>query len=67
MVAKRTYAVLAKGIPRRMIEKRVEEEIRIDIKKRNKIIIARCRKRIPRSSNARFGLLLIKVKVVAVV
>ena len=67
MVAKQTYTVLAKGIPRGIIDKRAEEEIKADIEKRNKVIIARCRRRIPRSSNARFGLLLIKVEVVAIV
>ena len=66
-VAKRTYAVLAKGIPRGMIEKRAEEEIKADIEKRNKATIARCRRRIPRSSDARFGLLLIEVEAVATV
>ena len=50
-----------------MINKRVEEEIKADIKKRNKVIIARCRRRILRSSNARFGLLLIKVEAVTIV
>ena len=64
-VAKQTYAVLAKGIPRGIIEKRAEEEIKADIKKRNKVTIARCRRRIPRSSNARFGSLLIEVEAVA--
>ena len=66
-VAKRTYMVLAKGIPRGMIEKRAEEEIKADIEKRNEATIARCRKRIPRSSNARFGSLLIEVEAVATV
>ena len=65
-VVKRTYTVLAKGIPRGIIEKRAEEEIKADIKKRNKATIARCRRRIPRSSNTRFSLLLIKVKAVAI-
>ena len=67
VVAKQTYIVLAKGIPRGIIEKRAEEEIKADIEKRNEVIIARCRRRILRSSNARFGLLLIKVKAVAIV
>ena len=66
MVAKRTYIVLAKGIPRGIIDKRVEEKIKADIKKRNKVIIARYRRRIPRSSNARFGLLLIEVEAVTI-
>ena len=63
-VAKRTYAVLAKGIPRGIIDKRAEEEIKADIEKRNEVTIARCRRRILRSSDARFGLLLIEVEAV---
>ena len=66
MVAKQTYVVLAKGIPRGMIDKRAEEEIKADIKKRNKVIIARYRRRILRSSDARFGLLLIEVEAIAI-
>ena len=62
-----TYTVLAKGILRGIIDKRAEEEIKTDIKKRNKVIIARYRRRILRSSNTRFGLLLIKVKLVTTV
>ena len=67
VVAKQTYIVLAKGIPRGIIDKRAEEEIKADIKKRNKVIIARYRRRILRSSNARFSLLLIKVEAVTIV
>ena len=66
-VVKRTYTVLAKGIPRGIINKRAEEEIKADIKKRNEVIIARYRRRILRSSDARFGSLLIEVKAVATV
>ena len=67
VVIKQTYIVLAKGIPRGIINKRVEEEIKVDIKKRNEVIITRYKRRILRSSNARFSLLLIKVKAVAIV
>ena len=66
-VVKRTYIVLAKGIPRGIIDKRAEEEIKADIKKRNEVIIARYRRRILRSSNARFSLLLIEVEAVTIV
>ena len=49
-----------------MIDKRAEEEIKADIEKRNKVTITRCRRRIPRSSDARFGSLLIEVEAVAI-
>ena len=64
VVAKQTYTVLAKGISRGIINKRVEEEIKADIEKRNKVIIARYRRRILRSSDARFSSLLIEVEAV---
>ena len=63
----RCECILAKGILRGIINKKIEEEIKVDIKKRNEVIITRYKRRILRSSNARFSLLLIKVKAVAIV
>ena len=44
MIVKQIYIVLIKGIPRSIIEKRMEGEIRIDIKRANKVKVAGCRK-----------------------
>ena len=64
-LARRTYAVLAKGIPRSLIEKRAEEEIKADIERVNEIEVARCRRRIPKSKEAKYGMLLIETESVA--
>ena len=66
-IAKRTYVVLAKGIPRSLMERRAEEEIKADLKKVNKVAVARYRRRIPKSNKAGYNLMLIKVKAVATV
>jgi hypothetical protein len=61
-IARRTYTVLAKGIPRSLIEKKKEEDIQKEIEEVNEVKMARCRKRIPKSSEAKYGMLLIEVE-----
>ena len=66
MIAKRTYAVLMKGIPRSIIEKRMEGEIRTDIERANEVKVAGCRKRLPRSKEARYSALLVEVEAIII-
>ena len=48
MIAKQIYIVLLQEIPRSIIEKRIEGEIRIDIKRANRVKIAGCYRLWPR-------------------
>jgi hypothetical protein len=64
-LARRTYAVLAKGIPRGSIERRAEDDTKAEIEKVNKVQVARCRTRLPKSKEAKYGALLIEVESVA--
>ena len=64
-VSKRTYAVLAKGIPRAIIERKAEEDIKKAVRTINEVEVARCKARVPKSSEAGYGSLLIEVESVA--
>ena len=65
-IAKRTYAVLLKGIPRGLIERRADKELRAEIEKTNEVKVARCRRKLPRSKEAAYGALLVEVEAVAI-
>jgi hypothetical protein len=61
-VARRTYAVIAKAVPRSLVERRPEDELKQTIREVNYITVARCKAKLPREGDRPYGSLILEVE-----
>ena len=61
-VARRTYAVIAKAVPRSLVERWLEDELKQTIQEVNKITVTRCKAKLPREGDRPYGSLILEVE-----